>query len=90
MDDWLAMSGKQRRSFTLQLIALHGAVCCICQLPIKAGEESCQHVIPRSKGGPTNMDNCRPAHRSCNYGLGNREVDMSQVHDGLAFFWPPK
>ena len=50
-DDWLSMNGRERKAFTLRLIQLYGAVCCICGLPIKPGEESTQHIPPRSKGG---------------------------------------
>lgn len=87
-DDWEAMSGAQRKAFTLELIRVYGAVCCICGLPIRPGTESCQHLTPRSKGGLTTMTNCRPAHRSCNYSLKAKTTDgpAGIIHDGLAFF----
>lgn len=88
MDDWLRLSGKQRRKFTLNLTQIYGWNCCICGLPITARSDlSCQHVKPRSKGGVTTIENCRPAHRRCNSSVGNRSVSVaSLVHDGLEWF----
>lgn len=86
MDDWLKLSGPQRRSFTLKLIQVYGAMCCICGLPITPGTESCQHLTPRSKGGRTSMENCRPAHRKCNSSAGNRPASpLDGIEDGLAW-----
>lgn len=79
-DDWLSMSGPQRKSFTLHLISLFGWVCYICGLPIKPGEESCQHLIPRSKGGRTTIENCRPGHRRCNSSVGDRPYLAPHEH----------
>ncbi|WP_428638652.1 HNH endonuclease [Schaalia sp.] len=88
VDDWTSRPGKWRRAFTLELIRRFGAVCCICGLPIRRGEESCQHLTPRSQGGRTTFDNCRPAHRSCNYSAGARQASgpAGLVADGLAAF----
>lgn len=87
-DDYKAMSGRDRRRLLDASLARHGRVCCICLLPIAVGDESLQHVVPRSRGGTTDLDNCRPAHKSCNYQLGNRDVQPGITHDGLAFFCP--
>ncbi|WP_083940853.1 HNH endonuclease [Schaalia vaccimaxillae] len=88
IDDWTTRSGKWRRSFTLELVRRYGAVCCICGLPIKPADVSCQHVVPRSKGGRTTFENCRPAHKSCNYSLKAKATDgpAGVVHDGLSKF----
>jgi 5-methylcytosine-specific restriction endonuclease McrA len=88
----MSMSGDQRRAFTLDLIRLYGPTCCICGLPIHPGEESCQHIPPRSKGGVTSLETCRPAHRSCNYSVRDREYDgpAGLIHDGLAYFTEPR
>ncbi len=87
-DDWLSMNGRERKAFTLRLIQLYGAVCCICGLPIKPGEESTQHIPPRSKGGVTSLTTCRPAHRSCNYSVKDKDFEgpAGIIHDGLAYF----
>jgi|GEM_PF-4172755 5-methylcytosine-specific restriction endonuclease McrA len=88
MDDWTTMSYAKRKAFTNKLLQTYGPTCCICGLPIKPGAESCQHLTPRSKGGITTLENCRPAHKSCNYSLGNREMKPlnETVYDGLGWF----
>lgn len=88
MDDWEAMSGKARRAFTLKILSVYGWNCCICGLSISPGEESCQHVIPRSKGGVTTVDNCKPAHRRCNFALGAKHSEGVEgiIYNGLAKF----
>ena len=91
VDDWGSMSHKRRTAFTLALVARFGAVCCICGLPIRTRKElTCQHVKPRSKGGRTTFENCRPAHAKCNYGLRDRESSgpAGIIHDGLKAFGP--
>lgn len=46
--------------------------CYICNLPILfpttpiLGEVTIDHIIPKVKGGHTNMDNLRPTHMKCN------------------------
>ncbi len=88
-DDWLSLSGEQRRRFTLELVRLYGWNCCLCGLPIRTQRElSVQHVLPRSKGGLTTFANCRPAHRRCNSAAGNRIVagPASMIEDGRAYF----
>lgn len=90
-DDWTSMSGRQRKEFTLRLLAVYGPVCCICGLPIERrhGEWvdlSCQHIQPRSRGGLTSLANCRPAHGRCNSSLGARpqtSPDLPRHHDPL-------
>lgn len=89
-DDYLSLSGKQRRELLDQSLALHGYICCICGLSIKPGDESLQHITPRSKGGLTTLANTKPAHKRCNYSLGNRELPLtSLVHSGLNYFTRP-
>jgi hypothetical protein len=65
-----------------EMLALYGADCHICGGPIdleaprRAGvpgwEHGLQreHVIPISGGGPTTLENCRPAHGLCNIKKG--------------------
>lgn len=87
-DDWMSLSGKQRKQFTLALVLRYGWVCCICGLPIKPKDLSCQHMTPRSKGGRTTYENCRPAHLRCNKQLQAKLTDgpAGLVHSGLAAF----
>lgn len=89
VDDWLSLPYKQRKRFTLDLVDAYGMICYICGLPISDPKQlSCQHLVPRSKGGLTTFANCRPAHSSCNSALGNRETVGAAgiIHDGLAEF----
>lgn len=88
-DDWTALSSKRRRAFTNNLVNVYGPRCYICGLPLDPAHATCQHVIPRSKGGLTTVENCRPAHARCNFSVGNRQLNDSPadiVHDGLAAF----
>lgn len=82
------LSSKKRRQLLDTVIAIHGMICCICAEPIALGSESLQHVKPRSKGGTDDISNLRPAHKRCNFALGDRELDESIiVAGGDAFFW---
>lgn len=85
-DDWTSLSNKKRRAFTLELIRMYGPICCLCGLRIKPGEESCEHLVPRSKGGRTNFVNCRPAHISCNCSKRDTEYlgPSAVIYDGLS------
>lgn len=89
-DDWVSLSGPQRLAFTLTLTEIYGWTCCLCSLPIAGQDElSCEHLKARSQGGKTTVENCRPAHRSCNYSSGALINQQNVIeHDGLAFFWP--
>lgn len=41
--------------------------CYLCgELILRQADLSADHVIPKSKGGPTEDYNLRPAHKSCN------------------------
>lgn len=85
-DDWTSLSHKQRKAFTLDLIRIYGNLCCLCGLRINRGEESCEHLIPRSKGGRTTLENCRPAHIRCNSAKRDREYKgpSSIIYDATA------
>ena len=87
-DDYTSLSGKQRRALLDTALQTYGWKCCICGLPIRAGQESLQHVIPRSKGGRTELATNKPAHQSCNYALGDRVMDpeTALIHNGESWF----
>ena len=87
-DDYLSLSGPQRRALLDTALQTYGWVCCICGLPIRSGQESLQHIIPRSKGGATALAVNKPAHRKCNYSLGNRVLNEEEalIENGEAFF----
>lgn len=88
MDDYTSLSGPQRRKLLDTAIQTYGWKCCICGLPIRAGQESLQHVVPRSKGGTTSLATNKPAHKKCNYSLGNRVLDPAEdlIHNGEHYF----
>jgi 5-methylcytosine-specific restriction endonuclease McrA len=46
----------------------------VCWLCGQSGSDTVDHIIPRSidLAAAENMDNLRPAHRSCNSARGNR------------------
>ncbi|WP_104087274.1 HNH endonuclease [Arthrobacter sp. GMC3] len=87
-DDYLSLSGPQRRALLDTALQTYGWVCCICGLPIRDGQESLQHVIPRSKGGITELATNKPAHKRCNYSLGNRVLDQETalIENGEHYF----
>lgn len=87
-DDYLSLSGPQRRALLDTALREYGWLCCICGLPIRAGQESLQHVIPRSKGGVTELAENRPAHKKCNYSLGNKILDPAAalIENGETYF----
>lgn len=87
-DDWTSLSGDQRHAFTLRLVAVYGNTCHECGLPISADDLTCGHIIARSQGGKTTLDNCRPEHASCNYSKGARIAGQRVIEeDNLALFW---
>ena len=56
-----------------QLINKNGAVCAICGKTIPNMKDcTIDHILPKSKGGLTVLENCRLAHRKCNMDRGNR------------------
>lgn len=77
--DYVELPYKERRALLDKSLMLFGFKCCICGGPIAEGDESLQHVVPRSKGGTNDSDNLRPAHKRCNYALGNREINPDQI-----------
>ncbi|MGO1957204.1 HNH endonuclease [Microbacterium sp.] len=66
---------KSRRAMLDRALSLYGWACSICGGPIADGDESLQHMKPRSKGGTDDEENLRPAHKRCNSSLGDREID---------------
>ncbi|MFC8038736.1 HNH endonuclease [Paenarthrobacter sp. NPDC057355] len=90
-DDYLSLSGPQRSALLDRAIQQWGWTCCICGLPIRSRDTaSLQHVIPRSKGGATALAINKPAHRRCNYSLGNKTLDQEEalIHNGEDYFTP--
>lgn len=78
-DEYLSKHPRTRRAMLDRAIATHGWVCCICGGPIREGDESLQHLRPRSQGGTDDESNLRPAHLRCNAALGARTIDPALV-----------
>lgn len=53
-----------------------GWVCQLCGKPVEKGEESLDHIIPISLGGPHLKSNVQLAHRRCNSRKGNRLISF--------------
>lgn len=84
------MSGSLSKR--MQVFKRDGWICQICfepvSFPVRADrcrdveredwEPTIDHVIPRSLGGPDEIDNLRLAHRKCNLDRGNR-ADLREV-----------
>ena len=88
-DDYLKLSGPQRRALLDTAIQEWGWNCCICGLPIRRREDATlQHINPRSKGGITELATNKPAHGKCNYSLGNKVLDQETalIENGESFF----
>lgn len=79
MSDYTSLSSRKRRQLLDAVLAAHGWTCCICATAIEPGDESLQHVKPRSKGGTDDLTNLRPAHKRCNYSLADRELDARLI-----------
>ena len=54
-----------------EVLLTWGRDCHLCGLPITEDDLSFDHLIPRSKGGTTNVNNLRAAHRLCNSARGS-------------------
>ena len=48
-------------------------ICGICKKPVAWGDDSIDHIIPVSRGGPHKWDNVQLAHLKCNISKGDRE-----------------
>lgn len=49
--------------------------CYCCDKEIAITEFECGHIIPRSAGGPTSLENLRPICRKCNSDMGTRNLE---------------
>lgn len=60
-----AVNGKRVRAFNAAVFNIHGGVCHLCGHP---GADTVDHLKPVSRYPALrwDIDNARPAHRSCN------------------------
>lgn len=62
--------------FRKRVIRTYGRVCWLCDREIVSDAElTLDHVIPKSRRGPTTVKNLRPAHRVCNLRRGDRPAE---------------
>jgi len=53
--------------FKTELLWRHGRYCAICGKKIHSLDDlTVDHIIPLSKGGKNEIENCQLAHRKCN------------------------
>ena len=67
----MSWGGRKVPRLRQQVVDYYGVVCWLCGGTI-TDTVSVDHVIPRSKGGSDDIDNLRPAHKTCNIRRGNR------------------
>ncbi|WP_368660360.1 HNH endonuclease [Kocuria sp.] len=83
---WSQLPYRRRRSILLALLVRDDYVCCICGLKItELSDATVEHKQAQSKGGTHDTWNLGPAHATCNYSRGNRDVTSKVVH-GASFF----
>lgn len=77
----MRLGHRKWREFRTQVLATYQPICHICGKSIdltlpgthRLGP-TVDHLVPRSRGGSWfDINNCRPAHLSCNSGKGNRQ-----------------
>ncbi|ASR83532.1 HNH endonuclease [Arthrobacter phage Laila] len=83
--DW---GGREAQRLTELCMATYGWTCHLCKQPIRQGEQSADHLLPRKWGGSNDLSNLRPAHRKCNYARGAKLLSDPRARptDNTAFF----
>lgn len=83
MSEGPGWGGRKAQEYTARVLEEYGTICRLCGLD---GADTADHIVPRSKGGDLyDITNGRPAHGSCNYSRGNRDVTVN-IETGLDFF----
>lgn len=54
-----------------QLLKQQNGLCFYCMLPIRLGDETLEHLVPKSKGGSKKMKNLVVACSQCNLDVDN-------------------
>jgi 5-methylcytosine-specific restriction endonuclease McrA len=77
---------KWRWQRVTKIMARDGSSCSICGKPLARGYRdpnhesyiTFDHIVPRSRGGASDLGNLRLAHRSCNTLRGNDPIPPEQ------------
>lgn len=77
--------GRGKRSATIKtLIERDGRECFFCGVDIPAGEETIEHLVPRTHGGPDHLSNKFLADQPCNKLAGHLSaVEKIRLRDRL-------
>src|SRR5690606_4927281 len=96
----MSWGGRKAQALLRLVLEEYGPLCHLCLVPIdlelrghRRGP-SVDHLIPRSMGGTDDLENLRPAHRSCNSRRGARlltpalltEFRSRRPENGAGFF----
>lgn len=76
-----------RSGARFQIFERDGGICWLCDEPVPREDFHLDHIIPVSKGGPTEPWNLRVAHPRCNRSKGNRARSFSLL--GLSVICDP-
>ena len=75
----MKLSGVHRvsraQALAFYLTLRDGPLCCYCTTMLTDANRTLEHVIPRSEGGPTTMENLRLACVWCNQGRQTKTLD---------------
>jgi len=63
--------------------ARDGNECYLCNMPLTEEDMTMEHLIPKSKGGSSRIDNLKLAHGRCNVLKGDRLIEELE----LPFVW---
>ena len=69
---WMPKINNWANRVRIRLLERDGNLCWLCEKPFSNRKPpSIDHVIPKSKGGPTIISNLKLAHSKCNYERGD-------------------
>lgn len=83
-----ASRSKLNRTKTRQRVAAllkrDGRACFYCGVDLEEGEETLEHIVPRTRGGTHHIANLALAHEGCNQDAGNLSaVEKVKLRDRM-------
>ena len=90
--DWRAETAnarKKKSSVVMRSIrARDGDLCFFCQVHVHQHEESVEHLVPITAGGPNHISNLFLAHRECNDRAGSMSAaEKIKIHVEAVLGW---